>query len=441
MQRQGAKSLLSIKQLVAGAMAVFFFYCTQVAAELTIEITQGVDNPTSIAIAPFKSAGSLPEDVAAIVSADLQRSGQFAPVNRKNMLSFPQSSQEVYYRDWRALNTEFLVIGGLEPAANGYQFWFELYDILNQRKLLKRTVSAGSNDLRGLAHYASDVVYEEITGIRGAFSTKMIYVEVIRDLNNPKNSTYRLMHADADGAREKELLLSQQPLLSPRWSPDGKRVTYVSFETTRPAIFVQEIATGKRQQVTNFKGLNGAPAWSPDGKSLAFVLSKDGNPEIYTLELISGKYKRITNHFAIDTEPSWTSDGKGIIFTSNRGGQPQIYQVDIASGRTERVTFYGDYNARSSLSPDGKTMVMVHRQNGVFHIAAQDMATGDIRILTETKLDESPSIAPNGAMLLYATQDKGKGILGAVSLDAGVKFKLPSKRGDVREPAWSPYMN
>lgn len=430
-----------LSKIIAQGIFIALLGSANAWAELTIEITQGIDNPTSIAVSPFANGASLPEDLAAIISANLQRSGQFAPVQRKNMLSFPQSPEEVYYRDWRALETEFLVIGGLKPAAGGYQLWFELYDVLNQRQMLKKTVSAGIEELRSLAHYASDVIYEEITGIRGAFSTKIIYVEVIRDLKNPKNSTYRLMHADADGAREKELLRSQQPLLSPRWSPDGKRVAYVSFETTRPAIYVQEIATGKRQQVTNFKGLNGAPAWSPDGKSLAFVLSKDGNPEIYTLELISGKYNRITKHFAIDTEPSWSGDGKGIIFTSNRGGQPQIYQIELASGRTERVTFYGDYNARSSLSPDGKTMVMVHRKNGVFHIAAQDMVTGDIRILTETKLDESPSIAPNSAMLLYATQVNGKGILGAVSLDAGVKFILPSKRGDVREPAWSPFMN
>lgn len=431
----------SLKKYLAKGLGLICLLSASAWAELTIEITQGIDNPTSIAVSPFKSGAGQPEDVAAIISANLQRSGQFAPLNRKNMLSFPQSASEVFYRDWRALDTEFLVIGSVVPSAGGYQLSFELYDILNQKSMLKRTVSAGSSELRSLAHYASDVIYEEITGIRGAFSTKMIYVEVLRDLNNPKNSTYRLMHADADGAREKELLRSKQPLLSPRWSPDGKRVAYVSFETTRPAIYVQEIATGARQQVTNFKGLNGAPAWSPDGKRLAFVLSKDGNPEIYTLELTSGKYNRVTNHFAIDTEPSWSGDGKGIIFTSNRGGQPQIYQIDLASGRTERVTFYGDYNARSSLSPDGKTMVMVHRQNGVFHIAAQDMVTGDIRILTETKLDESPSIAPNNAMLLYATQENGKGILGAVSLDAGVKFKLPSKSGDVREPAWSPFMN
>lgn len=410
-------------------------------AQLTIEITRGIDNPTSIAIVPFAGSTNLSEDVAGIVSADLQRSGQFAPVDRANMLALPQEQKDVYFRDWKILGAEYLVIGGIEPVTGGYQLRFELYDVLNQRQVLKKIATATATDLRGLAHYAADQIYEQITGIRGAFSTKIIYIEVLRNASNPQEATYRLIHADADGARERELLKSSQPLLSPRWSPDGKQVAYVSFETSRPAIFIQNIATGARRQITNFKGLNGAPAWSPDGKKLAFVLSKDGNPEIYTIDLASGNYQRITQHFAIDTEPNFSGDGKGIIFTSNRGGQPQIYQVDLASGRIERLTFYGDYNARASLSPDGKTMVMVHREQGIFHIAAQDVKTGDLRILTETELDESPSIAPNGAMLLYATQANGKGILAAVSLDAGVKFKLPSKRGDVREPAWSPFFN
>lgn len=404
-------------------------------AELTIEITQGVDNPTAIAVVPFGwQGGGLSEDLAAIISQDLRRSGQFSPLANKDMLAFPHHQADVYYRDWRILGTEFLLLGNLDLVGERYQLTFELFDVLLQKKVLRQTVDGDKTQLRDLAHFVSDKVYELITGIRGAFSTQMIYVEALGG-----NKLYRLMLADVDGAREKLLLESKQPLMSPAWSPDGKHVAYVSFETGRPAIFRQEIATAERQQLTNFKGLNGAPVWSPDGNKLAMVLSKDGNPEIYTLDLTSGLFKRITKHFAIDTEPNWTIDGNGIVFTSDRGGKPQIYQVTLASGRVERLTFEGDYNARARISPDGKSLVMVHRYNGVFHIAAQDMASGDIRVLTETHLDESPSIAPNGAMLMYATKYKGKGILAAVSLDAGVRFRLPSKSGDVREPSWSPY--
>jgi len=404
-------------------------------AELTIEITQGVDNPTAIAVVPFGwQGGALAEDLAAIISQDLRRSGQFSPLANKDMLAFPHQQADVYYRDWRILGTEFLLLGNLDFVDGRYQLTFELYDVLLQKKVLRQTVDGDEAQLRDLAHFVSDKVYELITGIRGAFSTQMIYVEALGG-----NKLYRLMLADVDGAREKTLLESSQPLMSPSWSPDGKSVAYVSFETGRPAIFRQQIATAERQQLTNFRGLNGAPVWSPDGNQLALVLSKDGNPEIYTLDLSSGVFNRVTKHFAIDTEPNWTIDGKGIVFTSDRGGKPQIYQVTLASGRVERLTFEGDYNARARISPDGKSLVMVHRYNGVYHIAAQDMTSGDIRVLTETQLDESPSIAPNGAMLMYATKYQGKGILAAVSLDAGVKFRLPSKSGDVREPSWSPY--
>ncbi len=410
----------------------------QVFAGLTIEITQGSDNPTPIAVVPFTGSATLPEDIQAIVSANLLRSGLFRPIPKTDMLANPKSQAEVFYRDWRILGASYLVIGQFNQEAGRYRLQYELYDVLSQRRIFQKQVGGGPQQLRDMAHAVSDAVYEAITGMRGAFATKILYVE---DMGRPAADRYRLMYADADGARERALFQSKEPLLSPSWSPDMRRIAYVSFETTRPAIFMQDLASGERTQLTDFKGLNGAPAWSPDGRQLALVLSKDGNPEIYTLDVATRALRRVTNHFAIDTEPNWSVDGRSIIFTSNRGGSPQIYQVNLASNRVERLTFDGDYNARPRVSPDGRSLVMVHRRNGVFHIASQDIKTGDLRVLTETAYDESPSIAPNGAMLLYATQHQNKGVLAAVSMDAGTRFRLPSKQGDVREPAWSPFVN
>lgn len=414
-------------------------YVGQAYAGLTIEITSGVDNPTPIAVVPFANSNGLPEDLQQIVADDLLYSGLFRPIPKTDMLSFPKAASDVFYRDWRALGASYLVTGVLDKVETGYILKFELFDVLSQKSIYQGRTAGSTAQLRDMAHKVSDVVFERITGIRGIFSTKIVYVEDLRQ----GAKRYRLVHADADGARDKVLLSSAEPLLSPTWSNDGKKVAYVSFETGRPAIFVQNIATSERRQVTNFKGLNGAPAFSPDDKSLALVLSKDGNPEIYTLDLASLSLRRVTRtaNNVIDTEPNWSADGRSLIFTSNRGGKPQIYRVGLASGRVERLTFYGDYNARPRLTPDGEHLVMIHRDKDVFHIASQHLKSGDLRVLTETLLDESPSIAPNGAMLMYATQYRSKGILGAVSMDAGVRFRLPSKQGDVREPAWSPFTN
>ncbi|MCZ6831983.1 MAG: Tol-Pal system beta propeller repeat protein TolB [Gammaproteobacteria bacterium] len=410
-----------------------------VRAELVIEITAGRDNPTSIAVVPFAWSGwgSAPEDVAAAIAADLLRSGQFAPVARADMLGLPTRESEVYYRDWRTTNVEYLLIGRVSGGST-VSVEYELFDVFKQEGILVGRETGPVADLRMLAHRASDKVYYQLTGIRGAFATRILYVAFTRRPGADDN--YQLMVADADGARAELVLESSQPILSPAWSPDGNQIAYVSFESTRPAIYRHDLSTGQRERLTNFKGLNGAPAWSPDGNSLAMVLSRDGSPDLYILDLASRKFRRLTRHYAIETEPAWMPDGRSLIFTSDRGGRPQIYRIDVVTGRTERLTYEGSWNARASVAADGRTMVLVHRRNDAFHIAVQDLERERLQILTSTALDESPSVAPNGSMVLYATKHDGRGILAAVSVDGRVKFRLPSREGDVREPAWSPYM-
>jgi TolB protein len=408
-------------------------------SELVIRVTEGNDKPTVIAMSPFDLNGlKMNDNIADIVASDLRRSGLFKLIPQEDMLAFPSIPTDVYYRDWRLLGAEYLVVGSMSVLTDGrYELEFSLLSINSQKIQFTHKVRSSATKIRDLAHSVSDKIYQSITGIRGAFSTRLAYVSVIREGDD---FTYRLKVADADGARENLMLESKQPIMSPSWSPDGKELAYVSFETGRPAIFRQNLATASRQQLTSFKGLNGAPSWSPNGENLALVLSKDGNPELYNLELASGKLTRLTRHFAIDTEPAWMPDGKHILFTSDRGGTPQIYKLKLADRSVERITFQGNYNARASIAPDGRTMAMVHRSSRVFHIAALDLKTRRLTELTETTLDESPSVAPNGAMLMYATKYKDKGILAAVSVDAGVKYNLPAKLGDVREPAWSPFL-
>lgn len=434
-----------MKQLLSYAVISLLFVVSTAKAELTIEITQGVDQPVPVAVVPFgwSGAAGLKENAAKVVGDDLYRSGLFSIMKPETMLSFPSQRRDVFFRDWRLGGIEYLVIGRVLPAnvPGQYRVEYELYDVIKEQ-LLDDGFFTG--DLRKASHRVSDAVYEKLTGIRGAFSTEIVYV---RENSNNGQKTYRLILADADGENRRVLLKSKQPILSPSWSRDGQNVAYVSFQRTgtdgipRPGVFTQNKVTGKQQQITSFRGLNSAPSWSPDGKKLAVTLSKDGNPEIYVVDIVTRQLQRITNHYGIDTEPSWAPDGRSIIFTSDRGGRPQIYSVELSSGWLERLTFEGDYNARGRLSHDGRHLVMVHREQGVFNIAVQDLKTGRLDIITETYLDESPSIAPNGSMIIYATKSGNRDVLGMASIDGRVTSILPSTLGNIREPAWSPYLH
>ncbi|EED36538.1 Tol-Pal system beta propeller repeat protein TolB [Luminiphilus syltensis NOR5-1B] len=413
------------------------------SAQLQIEINQGVDNPTPIAVVPFgwQGVGTAPDDVARIIDSDLARSGQFAPVSRRDMLSFPDRASDIYFRDWRALSSEYVLIGRVSGARSGdgpVRIEYQLFDAIRQLEIDSGTVSGSVQEIRMLAHQIADAVYERLTGIPGAFATRLLYVSVTRNPNG--KDFYRLVLSDADGARPIVLFEGRDPIMAPSWSPDGSEVAYVSFETSRPAIYRQNLRTGVREQLTNFKGLNNSPVWSPDGNSMAMVLSKDGSPDIYLMNLASKKLRRLTRHYAIDTEPTWMPDGRSLLFTSDRGGRPQIYRYDLSSGQITRVTFEGSYNARARVAQDGRNVALVHQQNGQYHIAVHDLVTSRLTILTSTSLDESPSIAPNGSIVLYATKRDDKGILGAVAVDGGVRFSLPARDGGhVQEPAWSPY--
>ncbi|HBX00486.1 MAG TPA: Tol-Pal system protein TolB [Gammaproteobacteria bacterium] len=407
----------------------------------TIIIDQGVDDPIRIAVVPFALSEDLDsaDNLAKLIRFDLARSGQFDPVAPENMLSYPSTQDAVFFRDWRILQTAYLVIGQAQTNALGQiQVSYQLFDVATQSQLQSVSFNIAREQWRDLGHKIADLVYTEVTGVRGAFSTKILYV-LAQDIGT-QNARYKLQVADVDGERARTLFDSSEPILSASWSPDGRRVAYVSFETGRPSIILQDIDGPNREQLTNFRGINGSPVFSPDGKQLAMVLSRSGDPEVFVMDLETRKLRRITRHPAIDTEPSWSPDGRYLVFTSDRGGKPQIYQLELATNFLERLTFVGDYNARARLLPDGRHLVFVHRRNGIFHIAWQDLLEDRLLVLTESSLDESPSLAPNGAMLIYATQDQDKGILAVVSVDGRVKYRLPSSSGDVREPAWSPFL-
>ena len=423
--------------------AILLVFSSSVRAELLIEITKGSDDAIPIAVVPFtnRTNQALSADIARIIDANLLRSGDFVTLPTNKMLSLPDQSSDVHFRDWRMLGQSFVLVGQVSADAAGRRFHvqYELMDVYSQKRILGELISASATGMRALAHRIADKVYEAITGVPGVFSTKIAYVTL--DIKDDGGSEYRLQLADADGQRSKTLFKGSEPVLSPTWSNDATRLAYVSFETGRPAIYIQDIKTGKRDRVTAFRGLNSAPMWSPDDKKLLMTLSKDGNAELYSFDIASSSLDRLTNHYGIDTEGSWSRDGRKIVFTSDRSGTPQIYEMDLIDRRPKRLTFTGRYNSRPRFSHDGSKVYFVHQSSSDYHIASMNADGSDQYILTDTPLDESPSVAPNGRMIIYATKRNGQGVLGVVSVDGDSKYFLPSSYGQVREPSWSPFLN
>lgn len=409
-------------------------------AQLRIEITQGVSEAVPIAVVPFafEGEGSPAVDVAAVIEGDLAFSGRFAAMKRADMVTRPTRPEEVRLDDWRMLKTDIVVIGRITPAAPGrLEIEFHVFDVFRGEPLMGYTLPVSATNLRSAGHRIADMIFERLTGVPGIFSTRIAYVTVDRTGDAAR---YRLWLADADGARPNAIAESAQPIMSPSWSPDSRRIAYVSFESGTSKIFVQDIATGRREVVSSQPGINGAPAWSPDGARLALVLGgRDGNLDIHVLTLASKEMRRVTRHPAIDTEPSWSPDGKSIYFTSDRAGGPQVYSVGLDGANPRRITFEGSYNARPRVSPDGEAIAVVHNDRGNFRIALLDLRRGGLRVLTTGGQDESPSFAPNGSMIIYATREGGRGVLSAVSTDGRVRQRIAATEGDVREPVWSPY--
>ena len=396
--------------------------------------------PIAVVPMPYQGSGAAPAtDVSAIITADLNRSGQFRGLPASGIIERPTRGSEVNYPTWRALNQDYLVVGRVEDAGAGsYRVEYELFDVARQQRLLGFALTARSSAMRDVAHQISDAVYEKVLGVRGAFFTRIAYVTAT---GLGRDARYALMVADSDGFNPQTVVRSSEPLLSPSWSPDGNRLAYVSFEGGNSTIFIQNIGTGSREQVARFRGISGAPAFSPDGRRLALTLSRSGNPEIYVMDLASRALTQVTNHFGIDTEPTWSADGGSLYFTSDRGGKPQIYRAAASGGSASRVTFQGSYNASASVSFDGKKIATAQGAGNTYRIAVMDTSLGAPRwsTLSPGSLDESPSFAPNGSMILYAAREGSRGVLYAVSADARVRQRLVLADGDVREPAWGPF--
>ena len=409
--------------------------------DITVEITKGGVARTPVAVVPFGWSGrtsDMPLDVAEVIAADLQRSGRFAPIPEENMLQKPTTGAELDFDDWSFVKAEAVVVGRItQTGENAYDVSFQLFDVFRQEQLVGYRIPASRGTMRIVAHRAADMIYEKLTGIKGVFATKVAFVTAERD---QKEQTYRLVVADQDGFNETVILQSSDPIMSPAWSPDSRRLAYVSFENNRSSVWVQTLRTGNRIQVSNKPGINGAPSFSPDGKQLALTLGGiDGNLDIHVLDLATRQTRRLTTHRAIDTESSWSPDGRYVYFTSDRSGGPQVYRVPAAGGTPERVTFEGSYNARPRLSEDGKRLAMVHLDRGNYRIAVMDLKSKELLIVSAGQQDESPSFAPNSDTLIYATRQARNGVLETVTADGLIRQRVSSGQGDVREPVWSPF--
>ena len=408
--------------------------------ELFLEITKGSEDPYKVAMIPFEGNSRVSKQVNNIMRNDLIRTGEFSILDEELLLPVKMIDDELVFSDWKLLGMDYLVTGKIVNENNSLDINYEIYDIHKKRKVRSSKVFGIPNQIRQLAHYTSDGIYESITGIKGIAATRLLYVNEIKD--SQLISRYKLMLADSDGANEKILLSSSEPIISPSWSPDGKRVAYVSFETGMAKVFIQEIASGKREAVLSKVTQISSPSWSPDGKYLSLTLYQDGNAEIYILRLRDRTLTRMTNQFAIDTESSWSPKGNKILFTSGRSGSPQIYELDLRklNPKAKRISFEGTYNAKASYLPNEEGIIFVHRSNdGLFHIALKYKKENFIRVLTEAKMDESPSVAPNGNMVIYGIREENLSMLAGFSL-SGAKFKLPASNGEVREPAWSNFL-
>ena len=421
-------------------LAAILLFPTLSYAELFLEITKGSEDPYKVAMIPFEGNSRVSKQLNNIMRNDLIRTGEFAILDEEFLLPVKMIEDELVFNDWKLLGMDYLVTGTIINLNNSLDINYEIYDIHKKRKVRSSKVFGIPNQIRQLAHYTSDGIYESITGIKGIAATRLLYVNEIKD--SKQISTYKLMLADSDGANEKILLSSSEPIISPSWSPDGKRVAYVSFETGIAKVFIQEITSGKREAVLSKDTQISSPSWSPDGKYLSLTLYQDGNAEIYILRLRDRTLTRMTNQFAIDTESSWSPKGNKILFTSGRSGSPQIYELDLRklNLKAKRISFEGTYNAKASYLPKEEGIIFVHRSNdGLFHIALKYKKESFIRVLTEAKMDESPSVAPNGNMVIYGIKEENLSMLAGFSL-SGAKFKLPASNGEVREPAWSNFL-